>query len=212
MAHRVITSNSDTRIQQNRSFRNNQVITDSSNKEDSFNINSFTSASSDVYSEPEVNLYEALIRAPRKMYPKQQRILLFDGEEGDPLPTRPVSRKEKAEDGDDPLKNNPFHSKAANNDINAHKGAGREEKDDSKETNKENKSPLPDNLPSGKPVTVPMLGTSLVKPLSQPPVMPTKVAAQRQFPTYQLACTRPALLKQLDNIKVIISVIIVWCS
>ena len=180
--------------------KDTKIITDSSGEEDGPNINSFTSASSDVNSEPEVNLDETFspMQVLHKRFPKQQRNLLSDDEEDDPLPIRPVSNKEKAKDRDTP----DLHSETANNDINTHEGAGREEKDDSEEANKENKSPPLHNLPSGKPVTVPMLGASLAKPLSQPPVMPTKVAAQRQVPTYQLACTRPALLKQLDNIKV----------
>ena len=223
MAHRMISSDSEEEYDapiQHRPIRSSQIIDSTNESEDSDNpdINSFSSsASSDIYSEPESSLNASLspIQVTRKTKSKQRTILSDDEEESDSQPhpqpnegRKPTSSKVENEST---LENNSVCSEASNSEVNS---PGDEQREVSKETNKENTSPLPQNLPPEKPMAKPTQGHSQATPVNQMQVMPAKElpqpvlipATQNQVPQYQLAHTRPALLKQLDNVKVSIFV------
>lgn len=219
MAHRVISSDSedeyDTPIQ-HRPIRSNQIIDSTDESEDSDNpdINSFSSsASSDIYSEPESSMYASLspIQVTRRTMSKQRTIMSDDEEEES---DSQLSEDRKPTSGrfenKDKPENNSVRSEASNSEVNS---PGEEQREVSKETNKENRSPLPQNLPLEKPMAKPIQGYSqAVKPMNQTRLMPAKALpqpvlippTQNQLPhdQYHLAHTRPALLKQLDNVKV----------
>ena len=230
MAHRVISSDSedeyDAPVGKNKVIRNNRIIDSNDEGEDSVDnpdINSFSSSSdssSDVYSEPESTPNESFspVRVAHKKMANQRVILSDDDDDSFSLPRdarKPSSNKEKLENKE----NKDTSTKAMNvqlssrgvvgGEFNTPEGTGKERTEncgDSSESNKENTLPPSKNLLAGgvpeKPATVPVLQVSQAKlPIMKAP-QAVMMTAQKQVPTYHLAHTRPALLKQLDYVKV----------
>ena len=222
MAHRVISSDSedeyDAPVQKNKPIKNNQImdLTDESEDSDNPDINSFSSSassSSDIYSEPESSLNVSLspIQARRTM--KQRTILSDDEEDDNSQPSegrKPTSNDKGNSENKDTPGNSSVHSESSSSEVNSPR---EEQTEVSKEINKENTPPLPYNLPPKKPVVKPVQVPSQAKPMNRVQLMPAKglpqdpqsvliPATHNQVAAYQLSHTRPALLKQLDNVKV----------
>ena len=80
-----------------------------------------------------------------------------------------------------------------------------ERTESSSESNKENTPPPSNSSLPEKPATALVLGVSQAKPLVHVPAkegLQTVMTAQKQVPAYHVAYTRPALLKQLEYVKV----------
>ena len=147
-----------------------------------------------------------------------QKVILSDDE--DPSFSPKDNRKPKEVDNKDPLMtaNTEMNVQLDNKEVvdgevNTHEEETGKESG-SNESNKENTSPPSSSSLPGKPVTIPMLGVSQAKPLVQVPAKGAPQAVvtfQREVPTYQVAHTRPALLKQLEYVKVRITVIVFNC-
>ena len=228
MAHRVISSDSedeyDAPVGKNKVIRNNRIIDSNDEGEDSVDnpdINSFSSSSdssSDVYSEPESTPNESFspVRVAHKKMANQRVYILSDDDDDDDsfsLPRdarKPSSNKEKLENKE----NKDTYTKAMNVQLssrgvvgggfNTPEGTGKERTEncgDSSESNKENTLPPSKNLLAGgvpeKPATVPVLQVSQAK-------LPVMKAPQ----AVMMIAQRPALLKQLDYVKVRIIAIV----
>ena len=225
MAHRVISDSEDeydAPIGKSKVNRNNRIIDSNDEDEDSVDnpdINSFSSSSSssDVYSESESIANESF--SPLQVAHKRmarQRVILSDDEEEDPSLSQPDARKpastkkvENEDDKDASTTASVSSREVMGDEANTPEGTGKERTEKSSvsgESNKENTSPPSNNLLPEKPAIVPLLGVTQAKPpLVQVPAKgaPQAVAAaQTQVPAYQLSHTRPALLKQLEYVKV----------
>lgn len=232
MAFRVINSDSededDVPMRKNKPARNNQVI-ESSDESCNPDIDSFSS--SDVYSEPESNPNESFspLQVTRKQRRARQKAILTDDEEEDPsyAPSNEakeaISNKgnaiESREESKSEVEDNSSESVnsiittnggelGGTEEDNSLEGTGKEREDDNKENNKENTSPSSHKLPPEKPLFVPMLAssqaTSMIQPLVVSAKRPPPAVTHTQAPnsTFSLAHTRPALLKQLEYVKV----------
>lgn len=185
-------------------------------------IDSFTSS---IYSEPESNLSESFgpLQVARKRTSKQT-IIVSDDEEVIDISnesTESPGNIDKAEIEDDKilLEDNSLHSNVTERSadipgrvitkVNTTEESEVEEREEQINA-KENNIPSSSSLLPAMPLTVPVLDASRTNPISQlPPAIVDKVppqtvttAKQQQASTYYLAHTRPALLKQLEHVKV----------
>ena len=162
-------------------------------------LDSSSSESGDAYSELESNINESA--SPLHMTQKRtlhEKVIISDDEQEDPSfsPTRKpainieMGSTRSGELDRDEVKTS--ESQLLQREVNG---------------NKENTTPPSNNSPPEKPLIVPVLGTLQTKPTAQMQGLPSKkppqvMTAPHKAPTYPLAHTRQALLKQLDYVKV----------
>lgn len=154
----------------------------------------------------------------------KQRVVLTDDEEEDQRfsPSKDdrepainkVDNKDASMTGNAKMNAQLGSREVVGGEVNTHEeGTGEERTESSGESNKENTSPPSNSSLPEKPATVPVLGVSQAKPLVTCTTLAKEVPqavvrSQQQVPTYHVAYTRPALLKQLEYVKVRIIVIV----